>query len=90
MCDSIHSFQAYIIFQNSLGAFATQRVLSSPLFADFSFTLQLVPTPKEYSKNCTLSVFLEWSEDSKKEGEFIESIGVLLAQKHIKHDIIRL
>ncbi|WP_416372832.1 putative Se/S carrier-like protein [Helicobacter typhlonius] len=56
-------FQTYIIFENSSSAFATQRILSSPLFADFDFSLQLVPTPKEYSNNCTLSILLEWGRD---------------------------
>ncbi|CUU40110.1 MULTISPECIES: putative Se/S carrier-like protein [Helicobacter] len=128
MLDSM-PFQTYIIFENSSSAFATQRILSSPLFADFDFSLQLVPTPKEYSNNCTLSILLEWGRDCESyhnvdsknmqndsiqnvkiqnceidksniagdniknknfQGDFIKSISSLLAQKHIKHDIIHL
>ena len=89
MQDSLHC-QVYLIFEDSTSAFATQRILSSPLLSEYNFSLGLVPTPREYSNNCNLAVLLKWSEDSQEDNkaEFIESIHTLLAQKHIKHDII--
>lgn len=84
-------FRAYIIFQNSFSAFSAQRVLSSPLLFSFDFELQLVPTPKEYSSDCTLAILLTGGESlcGQMADSLIESVVLLLAQGDIKHDIIR-
>ncbi|WP_295701847.1 putative Se/S carrier-like protein [uncultured Helicobacter sp.] len=88
----MQSLKVYILFENASSAFSAQNVLSSPLLFDFDFTLQLVPTPKEYSKSCALAILLEVRESLYGESaeQFMQSIISMLAQKHIKHDIIRL
>lgn len=92
MSAKLKPFRAYLVFENSFSAFGAQRVLSSPLLGEFDFKCQLVPTPKEYSNNCTLALYIEggWGLCAEREREFKDLLIMLLAQKHIKHDIMQL
>lgn len=82
-------FRAYILLLTTSSAFAAQRCLSSPLLACFEFSLNLVPTPKEYRSDCGLALFLEGGNSLQDEclTRFLESINEILTQRHIKYEI---
>ncbi|MCX2717569.1 DUF3343 domain-containing protein [Helicobacter sp. MIT 21-1697] len=89
MQQDVKPFRAYIVLYTTSSAFAAQRCLSTPLLASFEFSLSLVPTPKEYSSDCGLALFLEGGNtlQGKSLEDFLESVNHILTQRHMKYEV---
>ena len=81
--------RVYILLFTTSSAFAAERALSSPLLLNFDFSLCLVPTPKEYSSNCGMSLLLEGGESlvDKELEAFWQCVDTILTQKNIHYQI---